>query len=165
MRPLIGIALFSAMTGFSVASDTALLPIEQKVVDSVKSSHVTVVHFWAPWCPNCRAELAGNAWSGFIGSNPDVSFIFVTVWNDSDGANVLAANGLDAKKNFVLLLHPNSSRHLSDKMNTFMGMPVSWIPTTWVFKDGKLLYALNYGELRFDILQQLVRDSSKEWNR
>jgi len=50
-------------------------------------------------------------------------------------------------------------------MKTFMGLPVTWIPTTWVFKDGELRYALNYGELRFDMLQQLVRDSTNDWNR
>jgi thiol-disulfide isomerase/thioredoxin len=146
-----------------MAFDLALLPIEQKVEESVKSPRVTVVHFWAPWCPNCRAELAGNAWSEFVDSNPDVNFIFVTIWNDSDGAKLLATNGLGTQGNFMLLLHPNGSRRRADQMNSFMGMPVTWIPTTWVFKDGKLRYALNYGELHFEILQQLVRDSSNKW--
>jgi hypothetical protein len=109
--------------------------------------------------------LAGDAWSQFVDSNPDVSFIFVTVWNDSDGAKLLAENGLGAQKNFALLLHPNGSRRTADMMKTFMGLPVTWIPTTWVFKDGKLRYALNYGELHFGMLQQLVRDSSDEWKR
>lgn len=165
MRRIIGFGFFLAMAGLSVAADASLLPVEQKVEESVKSPQVTVVHFWAPWCPNCRAELAGNAWSGFIGANPGVNFIFVTVWNDKDGAELLAENGLGTQKNFVLLLHPNGSRHKADQMKVFMGLPVSWIPTTWVFKDGKLRYALNYGELRFDMLQQLVRDSSNEWKR
>lgn len=129
------------------------------------SPRVTVVHFWAPWCPNCRAELAGGAWSRFIDSNPDVSFIFVTVWNDSDGASLLASEGLIGKANFVLLKHPNGSRHGADQMKTFLKLPVTWIPSTWVFKDGKLRYALNYGEIRFDLLQQLVRDSSSDWKR
>ena len=165
MRHLTGIGFFLALAGLSFASDAALLPVEQKVTEMVKSPQVTVVHFWAPWCPNCRAELAGNAWGSFIGSNPEVNFVFVTVWNDADGANLLAANGVGAQKNFVLLLHPNGSRQRANQMKTFMGQPVSWIPTTWIFKDGKLRYALNYGELRFEILQQLVRDSSNEWKR
>jgi len=165
MKRALGIGLFLAMAGFSFASDQALLPIERKVEESVKSPRVTVVHFWAPWCSNCKAELADNAWSRFVSSNPDVNFIFVTVWNDADGASLLAANGLGAQKNFALLLHPNGSRRKADQMKTFMGLPVTWIPTTWVFKDGKLRYALNYGELRFDMLQQLVRDSTNDWNR
>jgi hypothetical protein len=37
------------------------------------------------------------------------------------------------------------------------------VPTTWVFKDGMLHYALNYGEVRFPILQQLVNDASADW--
>jgi hypothetical protein len=42
-------------------------------------------------------------------------------------------------------------------------LPVSWIPTTWIFKAGDLRYALNYGEIRFPILQQLVADSNSDW--
>jgi thiol-disulfide isomerase/thioredoxin len=165
MKRVVGIILFLAMAGLAIASDGQLLPIERKVQESVRSSKVTVVHLWAPWCPNCMAELAGNAWSRFVGSNPDVNFIFVTVWNDSDGAKLLAASGLGTQKNFELLLHPNASRRQADQMKTFMGLPVTWIPSTWVFKDGELRYALNYGELHFDMLQQLVRDSSDEWKR
>ena len=39
-------------------------------------------------------------------------------------------------------------------------MPLSWIPTTWVYKGGDLRYALNYGEVRFPVLQQFLEDSS-----
>jgi hypothetical protein len=41
---------------------------------------------------------------------------------------------------------------------------VSWIPTTWVFRDGTLRFALNYGELRFAMLDQLVKDASDKWS-
>jgi hypothetical protein len=44
-------------------------------------------------------------------------------------------------------------------------MPVSWIPTTWVYRDGRLRYALNYGELRFPVLGQLIKDSTEKWDR
>jgi hypothetical protein len=43
-------------------------------------------------------------------------------------------------------------------------MPLSWIPTTWVYKGGDLRYALNYGEVRFDVLQQFFADSTSEWS-
>jgi hypothetical protein len=43
-------------------------------------------------------------------------------------------------------------------------MPLSWIPTTWVYKGGDLRYALNYGEVRFDVLQQFLEDSKNEWS-
>jgi hypothetical protein len=48
-------------------------------------------------------------------------------------------------------------------MTEFLGLPVTWIPSTWVFRAGTLCYALNYGELRFPMLQQLVRDAADKW--
>jgi hypothetical protein len=33
----------------------------------------------------------------------------------------------------------------------------------WIFKGGDLRYALNYGEVRFAMLQQLIADSSSNW--
>jgi len=146
------------------AQDPAVAAFEQKVADSTQSGGVTVVHFWAPWCPNCRAELADGGWSGFIASNPGVHFVFVTIWNPADGRDVLARNGVGAEPNFQLLLHPNGSRKRGEKVSGMLGIPISWIPTTWVFKDGRLRYALNYGELHFPMLQQMIRDSSESWD-
>lgn len=142
-----------------------LLPIEQQVAEAVKSPKVTIVHLWAPWCPNCKAELANHGWESFLAANPDVNVIFVTVWRgeQGDGRPMLEANGVRAQPNFQLLVHPNASRKAADKMTAFLGFPVTWIPSTWVFRDGTLRYALNYGELHFPILQQLVRDASDKW--
>jgi thiol-disulfide isomerase/thioredoxin len=159
------LVLFVLLASLARADATAWLPIEQKVAEAVKAPQVTVVHFWAPWCPNCAAELKKNGWSTFLDSNFDVNFIFVTVWNDEDGHAVLEKNGVGAQTNFQLLLHPNASREPDTKMSTFMGQPLAWIPTTWVFRDGKLRYALNYGEVRFSLLQQLIRDASDKWDR
>jgi thiol-disulfide isomerase/thioredoxin len=145
------------------AQDPAPPGIEQQIATATQSSKVTVVHFWAPWCPNCKAELANGGWSGFIASHPEVNFVFVTIWNPADGREVLERNGVGAQKNFQLLLHPNGSRKRGEKVSEVLGIPISWIPTTWVFRDGKLRYAMNYGELRFPILQQLLLDSSDKW--
>lgn len=145
------------------ADEKAVSAVEQQIAAATSSTRVTVVHFWAPWCPNCRAELASGGWSGFIERNPDVNFVFVTIWNPADGRDVLEKNGVGAEKNFQLLLHPNGSRKRGEKVAELMGIPISWIPTTWVFRDGKLRYAMNYGELRFPMLQQLVKDSSDSW--
>jgi thiol-disulfide isomerase/thioredoxin len=146
------------------AAETASATVEQQLAEATRSSNVTVIHFWAPWCPNCRAELANGAWSRFIAANPSVNFVFVTLWNSADGHEMLAKNGVGAEKNFRLLLHPNGSREREQKVSSLLGLPISWIPTTWVFKDGKLRYAMNYGELHFPMLQQLIRDSSNTWD-
>ena len=124
-----------------------------------------MVHLWAAWCPNCRAELANGGWSTFIAANPDVNFVFVTVWNAEDGRGMLAANGVGSQPNVLVLLHPNTSRKREDKVTELLGMPVSWIPTTWVYRGGRLRYALNYGELRFPMLGQMIRDSTEKWDR
>src|SRR4051812_40706149 len=86
--------------------------VEQQVAEAVKSPKVTIVHFWAPWCPNCKAELANNGWSTFISNNPDTEFIFVTVWRgeQGDGRAMLEQYGVGAQKNVQLVVHPNASR-------------------------------------------------------
>ena len=141
------------------------LPIEDEVAEIVQLSKPTVVHFWAPWCPNCYAELKNKGWSNFIAANPDVNFVFVTTWtgDNGDGRAELAKQGVGGQKNFRLFLHPNTSRRDGEKMESFLGLPMLWLPATWVFRDGKLRYALNYGEVRFPILQQLVKDAASKW--
>jgi hypothetical protein len=92
-----------------------------------------------------------------------VNFIFVTIWNKADGRELLEKNGVGGQPNFSLLLHPNTSRERGSKVSEVLGLPISWIPTTWVFRDGKLRYAMNFGELRFPVLQQLIADSTDKW--
>lgn len=139
------------------------LPIEQQVAEAVKAEKVTVVHFWATWCPNCKAELANGAWTDFVNTHPDVNFIFVTVRDPKPGAPVLAKYGLEKQANFTHLQHPNDSRKKDEQVSSFMGIPMWWVPSTWVYKDGKLRYMLNYGELRFPMLNQMILDSTEAW--
>jgi thiol-disulfide isomerase/thioredoxin len=162
--PILGCLAAALFLGAARAADPAPSPIEQRVAEATCSPRVTVVHFWAPWCPNCGAELAHGGWSRFIAGNPDVHFVFVTIWNPTDGREVLQRNGVGQEPNFELLLHPNASREKGTKVDELLGIPISWIPTTWVFRGGKLRYAMNFGELRFPILQQLIADSSSTWD-
>jgi hypothetical protein len=157
---------FFVLGGFLRAAET--VDVERQIAAAIKSPDITVVHLWAPWCPNCNAELANHGWSTFIGANRDVKFIFMTTWrapNGTDGRSLLRRNGLGAQPNFKLYVHPNPSFKEGERLETFLGLPVSWLPATWIFRDGKLLYALNYGELHFPMLQQLLRDSSDKWSR
>ena len=143
-----------------------MLPIEKQVADVVAGDKVTVVHFWAPWCQHCGAELKQGGWQKFIEANSKVNFIFVTTWSAGlgDGREILAKNGVGPQKNFQLLFHPNEAQGDEKRMKTFLGLQVNWLPTTWVFRAGKQRYALNYGEVRFPLLQQLVEDAQPRWD-
>lgn len=143
----------------------ALDPLEMQVTELVAGPQVTVVHFWAPWCPNCRAEMdPAGGWAKFLADNPKAKVVFVNIWHKGqDPAPRLAAAGLGGQPNLLLLTHPNPSRLAADRLNSFLGLPVTWVPTTWVFRESKLRVAFNYGEIRFPVLQQMVDDARNEW--
>lgn len=154
-----------AAAGLLRAAAPAADPLELQVGELVARPQVTVVHFWAPWCPNCRAEMDPAAgWARFLADNPGVQVVFLNIWHkDQDPAPRLAAAGLGAQPNLHLLTHPNPSRLAADRLNTFLGLPVTWVPTTWVYREGRLRVAFNYGEIRFAVLQQMVDDARSEW--
>ncbi|HWA85287.1 MAG TPA: hypothetical protein VG710_03620 [Opitutus sp.] len=125
---------------------------------------VTIVHLWAPWCSNCQHEMTPAGWAKFVTDNPKVKVVFVNIWHrGQDGAPKLAAAGLGGQANFLALTHPNPSTKRGEQLSQLLGLPVGWVPTTWVFRAGKLRYAINYGEVRFDMLQQMVNDTTAEW--
>ena len=158
------VAHILALVLASASSQSAeMLPIEAEVAEATKSTQVTIVHFWASWCPNCITELKHGGWQKFIEANPDTKVIFITVRDEKPGAVELAKFGLGAQRNFRHLQHPNASRRKEDTMTSFLGLPVGWIPATWIYREGRLRFALNYGEIRFPILQQLVDDSRAKW--
>ena len=169
LRLLIACAVSGTILGSAVAQDDldrALVPkaAEQTVREAIKSPDLTVVHLWAPWCSNCQAELKSGGWLKIVKANPEVHFYFVSVWNDgADGASMLQRFQIAGQPNVTILADPGPRRG-ENKIKRFADMPVSWIPTTWVYKDGDLRYALNYGEVRFDVLQQFIADSKNEWS-
>jgi thiol-disulfide isomerase/thioredoxin len=137
-------------------------PAEQQVLEAVKAPAVSVVHLWAPWCSNCQAELKSGGWTKMVKDNPDVRFYFVSVWNGGeDGRAVLSKFNISQQPNVSVLADPGPRG--ADHIKQFAGLPLSWIPSTWVFKGGDLRYALNYGEIHFPLLQQLISDSTSSW--
>jgi hypothetical protein len=99
-----------------------------------------------------------------INENPQVKFYFVSVWNDGqDGRALLHKFGIADQPNVTILADPGPRRG-ENKIKQFAGLPLSWIPTTWIYKGGDLRYALNYGEVRFPVLQQFLADSQSEWS-
>ena len=139
-------------------------PAETDVREAIKSDGLTLVHLWAPWCSNCQAELKSGGWVKIAKENPKTKFVFVSVWNGGDdGRSMLEKFGLADLPNVVVLADPGPRRG-DDRIKQFAGLPLTWIPTTWIYKGGDLQYAMNYGEIRFPILQQFLSDSRDEWS-
>ena len=162
MTKLLGFAvLFSVFSGTSALF--AASPAEQQLAEALKAPELSVVHLWAPWCSNCQAELKTGGWPKTIKENPQVKFYFVSVWNGGDdGRTMLAKYEIGGQPNVTILADPGPRRG-DDKIKRFLDLPLSWIPSTWIFKGGALHYALNYGEVRFDVLQQFLTDSNAKW--
>ena len=158
---------FLALFGiaFSMISGTVLLAgssAERELAEAVKAPSLSVVHLWAPWCSNCQAELKSGGWLKTIKENSQVKFYFVSVWNGGEEGRVMLTKfGIADQPNVTILSDPGPRG--ADKIKRFLDLPLSWIPTTWIFKGGDLRYALNYGEVRFDVLQQFLADSNSEW--
>ena len=75
-------ALFGIVLSISCGTSLfAVSPAEQQIAEAVKSPDLRVVHLWAPWCSNCQAELKSGGWLKAIKANPQVKFLFVSVWN------------------------------------------------------------------------------------
>src|SRR4029078_453114 len=137
---------------------------EDEIFTAIKSPQTTVVHLWAPWCSNCQAELKTGGWTKMINQNPQVKFYFVSIWNDGqDGRAMLNKFGIAAQPNVTILADPGPRRG-ENKIKQLAGLSLNWIPTTWIYKGGDLRYALNYGEVRFPVLQQFLTDSESEWS-
>jgi thiol-disulfide isomerase/thioredoxin len=159
--PMIRLLILSVMVAGELYAQS---PAEQKIHDAIKAPELTVVHLWAPWCSNCQAEFKSGGWTKIINDNPQVQFYFVSVWNDGhDGRAMLKKIGIADQPNVTILADPGPRRG-EDKIKQFAGLPLSWIPTTWIYKGGDLRYALNYGEVRFPVLQQFLADSQSEWS-
>jgi thiol-disulfide isomerase/thioredoxin len=156
----VAFALILAAEAMAQAAPTA----EFQASELVRREGLTVVHLWAPWCSNCQTELKSGGWTKMVKDNANVRFVFVSVWNGGDvGAAMLKKYEIADQPNVTIVADPGP-RSGSERMKRFLDLPVTWIPTTWVYKTGELRYALNYGEVRFAVLQQFLEDSNSEWS-
>jgi hypothetical protein len=137
---------------------------EAFVQDRIAEDGLHVVHFWAPWCPNSTVELE-NGWAGFVADNPKVTFTFVTVWNDNeDGAAVLDDYDLPDRVAEVTQPDLGPSDDEATRRHSFLSIPVTWIPSTWIFhQNGELAFAMNYGEMDMSTIQSLLDATRADW--
>ena len=143
--------------------------VEQAVRERVSAEGVHVVRLWAPWCGNSRAELEDDLYQT-IGDHPDVTSSFVTIWNDGrDGAAMLSRYGITPTDDGRVTVAaqpdrgPSADRDL--RRTTFLGVPLSWTPTTLVYnRGGKLAYAFAYGEVSAEMLAAAIADARNDWH-
>ncbi len=155
---------FISCLAFCAGGLVAASPAEQQVAEAIKTPGLSVVHLWAPWCSNCQAEMKSGGWSRMVKDNPGTKFFFISIWNaGDDGRAMLKKYEIGEQPNVTIMADPGP-RSGADKIKRFLDLPVTWIPTTWVYKGGDLRYALNYGEVRFPVLQQFLEDSNSEWS-
>ncbi|HHP7238836.1 TlpA family protein disulfide reductase [Longibacter sp.] len=137
---------------------------EQEVREMLTSAGIHVVHFWAPWCPNARNELA-DGWGDLVRNNPDVNFVFITIWNDGEsGASVLNKYDIPDRVSMLTLPDTGPSDNEDLRRRQFLGLPFTWSPSTWIFhQNGELAFAMNYGEMKMATIQQLIDNTRADW--
>ena len=172
--PMLRLALLTLLVSgcatARTASEAASAPedptaTEAAVAATIATDGVHVVHLWAPWCGNSRAELEHGTWYEAIEAHPDVSFSFVTIWNDGrDGADMLRRYGVPERAAVYAQPDRGPSADRDLRRTTFLGLPLSWTPTTWVFnRGGKLAYAFNYGEVSPAQIALAIEHARNAW--
>ena len=145
-------------------SDPAFDAAEAQLRARIAEDGVQVLHFWAPWCGNSIRELEAG-WAGLVARYPDVRVTFVTVWDDGrSGRETMQTHGLPDTVGEVTIPDPGPSEVKANRRRVVLGLPLTWIPSTWVFhKNGELAFALNYGEMDMATLGTLLEALSHAW--
>ena len=136
---------------------------ERAVHSAVERGGLQVVVFWAPWCGNSISQLERGL-ADAIRENDDVGFTFVSLWaSGDDGIEELRAYDIPERATVVAQPGVGQDAPKEERDTMFLGLPVTWIPTTWVFRDGSLATAFNYGEVTRDQLQQALDGARSTW--
>ena len=166
MKRILFSLLFASLLVIPVWAETDE-QFEARLVEATDSSTPTVVHIWASWCHNCIVEFQDGGWPTFIKENSGIKFIFISTWgSDKDDVGLLGRHGINTKDlpNLEIWRHPNESSREGKRASSLLGVRFTWMPTTWVVRDTRMRYAINYGEVRFDMLEQMIKDSqSGQW--
>lgn len=169
MRYLLLILLFlflspNAIQAQTISPSEDWTTTEKEVHSLISGDGYYVIHFWATWCHNSRSELERGIWPRLINANEDVDFIFVTIRDEGKtGADMLGA--YDIPDRVLTLGQPEMGSRRLARNREFMGLPSYWTPSTWVFhQNGKLAYAINYGEVDEQHFQDLLDNLTKDWN-
>ena len=140
-------------------------PAERRVRDILSQKGIHVVRLWAPWCSNSTGEMA-QGWKELVEANQDVSFTFVTVWNNGNGgASTIQKYGIPLSRVTEVVPAPPEQ----GRLDTFMGYAVNWVPSTWIFRTPatdeppERSFALNYGEMEQSTLQTLIDVAQADW--
>ena len=167
---LLTILLFFAATSLlaqdgEVSSEASWTETETEVQALIGEEGTHVVHFWAPWCHNSRHEFRQNVWGQVIEAHPDINYIFVTVYNNGELSEDMLERYdlLDKVTTFAQPDH-GSSRTRANRRRSFMDLPITWTPTTWIFHNGKLAAAFNYGEVDAELMNKMLDWVAKDWN-
>ncbi|HLK17155.1 MAG TPA: TlpA disulfide reductase family protein [Fimbriimonadaceae bacterium] len=143
MRPLVTLTYLAALAFSASASASTLKPgstppaLDVKTwykgapVTSFDADKTYVVEFWATWCGPCRESIPHL--TELAKSNPDVTFVGVSIWEDDNGSNIA---------DFVKKMGDKMDYHVGYSGNQ-TGMAKSWmsaagqngIPTAFVVKN------------------------------
>ena len=159
---------FTAFPGFSQTDSEgeadSLTETERAVLQIIERDGIHVVRFWNPGCGNSLSELRGGLYRA-IEHNPDVTFTFVTVWNDLEsGRDVLERHLIPDRVTVLVQPDDGPSDDRRNRRYEFLGLPVTWTPSTRIYhRNGVLAYAFNYGEPSPEALQQAIDDTRNMW--
>ncbi|CAN5491422.1 thioredoxin family protein [soil metagenome] len=164
MRFALALVLMLAPTSLAHSQLAERSPAEEAVASRIAEDGIHVIHFWAPWCDNSISELE-SGWYEAIEDHDDVTFTFVTVWSDgAEGRDILNRYAIPDRVTVLKQEDRGPSEEPANRIRSFLGLPMTWVPTTWVFhRNGQLAYAFNFGEMEMAQLDRAIADVKRSW--